>query len=485
MLGRGLRPLAALVILTSIVVVCPALAADPPPSSSEDEGFGTYTPPPLAPATIRPRTYTLEECLAAADRNYPNLWAARARLAFVHGQLDEAKWTPWFQWSAASNFGVSPPINGTAVYSSSTLTARNITGIESLPQPFFTFSVNGTLPLYTFGKIDSARQAAEAQVRVNEWDLEKYRQLVRLDVRRAYFGLQLARDARYVIDDGISRLDKAIQGIRDKLAKGDPNVAETDRLRLEVYKEEITAQALQAPKGEAYALAALRLFTGIQTAFDIPDEPMKRPDHPLVNVAQYLAAARLFRPEINMTRAGVVARKAQLDYARARFLPDFGLGLGADYASMPSAVQQLNAWNADPVNHFGYYFGFGLRWSLDLLPNAARVAQAESQLEETRALERLSMGGAMLEVEKAYADAVEAKGREEAWERAEHKARQWISTVQDHIDLGTWDERSLLEPLRSYGNARIQHLYALQDYNMAMSLLAQASGWDSAAPSGK
>jgi outer membrane protein TolC len=108
--------------------------------------------------------------------------------------------------------------------------------------------------------------------------------------------------------------------------------------------------------------------------------------------------------------------------------------------------------------------------------------QAESQLEETRSLERLALGNAVFEVEKAYADALEAKGREETWDKAEHIAKQWISIVQDHIDLGTWDERQLLEPLRAYGNARVQHLYALMDYNVTMSSLALASGWDSAAP---
>ena len=35
-----------------------------------------------------------------------------------------------------------------------------------------------------------------------------------------------------------------------------------------------------------------------------------------------------------------------------------------------------------------------------------------------------------------------------------------------------------------YGNARVQHLYALMDLNVAMSNLALVSGWDSAAPSG-
>ncbi len=56
--------------------------------------------------------------------------------------------------------------------------------------------------------------------------------------------------------------------------------------------------------------------------------------------------------------------------------------------------------------------------------------------------------------------------------------------MQDHIDLGTWDERGLLEPLRVYGNARGQHLNALMDYNITMAALAQVSGWDAAAPGG-
>jgi hypothetical protein len=79
---------------------------------------------------------------------------------------------------------------------------------------------------------------------------------------------------------------------------------------------------------------------------------------------------------------------------------------------------------------------------------------------------------------------VEAKDREEAWDKAEHLAMQWISIVQDHIDLGTWDESKLLEPLRAYGNARVAHLTALMDLNVTMSNLALVSGWDSAAPGG-
>jgi outer membrane protein TolC len=443
------------------------------------------TPPaePSAPATIRPHAYSLEECLALADRNFPNLWAARARLAFTHAQLEESRWLPWFQWSASSAFGVAPSLLGTVLYPQSTLSARNISGLEDL-QPFFQFGINGTVPIYSFGKIEAGLRAAEANVRSSEWDMEKVRQQTRMDVRRAFYGLGLARDVKDVATEAIDRIDKGIQGIKEKIGKGDPNVGDVDRLRLEAYKQEITAQSLQVPKGEAYALAALRFLTGVDTGFDIVDEPLKRPDRPLVAVAQYLEAARILRPDVNMARAGIAAKGAMVDLARGRLFPDLGLNLGADFVSTPSASQQQNLFASDPFNHFYYYFSLGLRWSLDLLPQAARIKQAESQFEEARSLERLAFGTAMLEVEKAYADAAEAKGREEAWDKAEHLAKEWISIASDHIELGTWDERALLEPLRAYGNARVQHLYALMDYNVTMSALAQVSGWDSAAPTG-
>jgi outer membrane protein TolC len=474
------------VVLGLALTSAPARAVEPGEADggtgASDEGFGEYAPAPVA--TIKPRSFTLAECLALAERNHPGVWAARARLAYVHGQLDEATFAPWFQWSATSNFGLLPPITGSVYFTASTQESRNISAFEGL-RPVLTFDINGLVPLYTFGKITAARNAARANVRVTEWDMEKVRQVTRMDVRRAYFGLLMARDARFVIDDALSRLDKALQGIRDKLAKEDKSVTSIDRLRLETFREEVVARSGEPRRGESFALAALRFMTGIQTAFDVPDEPLKRPNRPLVGVTQYLTSARLFRPEIAMARAGIVARREMLDYTRARFFPDFGLGLGASYAIAPSATPQITAWTGDPFNHFYYYFGFGFRWSLDLLPNAARVSQAEAQLEETRALERLALGGIMVEVENAHASAVEAKVREEAWDRAERKAREWIATVQDMIDLGTRDEGALLEPLRSYGNSRVAHLFALMELNVAMSELARVSGWDASAPTGE
>ena len=451
------------------------------PAPSDAPAANTFGLPANPPATIQVHSYTLEECLLLTERNAPQLWASKAKLANAHGQLDEAKWTPYSSWSASSTFGFLPPIGGTAFYNASPYNLL-YQGFGNGWQPAFSLSIHGTVPLYTFGKIDAIKKAAEGRVRVQEWDLEKTRQQLRMDVRRAFYGLMLTRDLQYIATDVIGKLDKSIRDITKKLERGDNTVEEVDKLRLEFNRDEILARVAEAKKQEAFALAALRFFTGVQSAFDIPDVPLERPDVVVGPVVRYLTAARLFRADVNMARAGVAARRAFLDFRRAEMFPNIGAGLGAAYSVAPSADPQRTAWIGDPFNRFGASFGFGVDWGLDLLPKSARVSQAESDLEEARALERLALGGVGVEVENAYAAVVEAVTREGNWDRAEHRSKKWISSTLDAIDLGTKDERYLIEPLRAFVSARTNHSQALMDLHVTLSELARVTGWDAIAP---
>jgi outer membrane protein TolC len=179
-----------------------------------------------------------------------------------------------------------------------------------------------------------------------------------------------------------------------------------------------------------------------------------------------------------MAQSGLDARSRLVDLARARLLPDVGLSLSSSYAFSPSAERQTNPWVGDNFNHFFYGFAVGFRWSLDFLPQVARIAQARAQLEEVQANLRLALGGVAVEVEHAHAVAVDAKTRLEAFERSERRAKQWVSKVQSGIDLGTEDEKAVVEPLRAYATARINRLQATYDYVVAMSQLVLVTGWE-------
>ncbi len=471
------RPTALWRLSTGLVLAALAAGALVHPAEASPLGDeGAASRPPAK------HKYSLAECLALAERNHPNLWAARARTEAAVAQAEETRYLPYSQFSSTITTGVIPHIGGTPYFGSTPFSQLNTTFTSGL-NPFLRVEINGAIPLYTFGKIDAGNRAAEANVRVQTWDYEKFRNQARADVRRAYFGLSAARDGLYVLNDVSSKLDKAIDDMKKKIESSAPGVDEIDLYRLEGARDELRVRFGDTRKGESQALAGLRFLTGVQTDFDIVDEPLERPDVTIGPLVRYLTAARLYRPEINMARAGLEARSALLDYQRARLFPDVGLGLSASYAVAPSATQQTAAWLGDSFNRFGYGAAIGIRWNLDLLAQGARIRGAEAQLEETQALNRFALGGISVEVESQYAVVLEAKNREETFARTEHRAKGWIKMVQDGIDLGTREERQLLEPLRAYVSARASHVQALLDLHFALSELARVTGRDGAAPS--
>ncbi|HWL84671.1 MAG TPA: TolC family protein [Polyangiaceae bacterium] len=435
-----------------------------------------------APPPSKHRTYTLTECLRLADRNHPSLWAARAKLAGYHAQLDEAHTAPFWQFHADANLSSIPNLTGSGPYSPEKSGSLNTSFSDGF-NPWIRMGVSGGIPLYTFGKIEWIGRAAEGQVRLGQWEVEAARQQTRMDVRKAYYGATVARDVRGAFRELLAELDKVLDSVKAKLDQGTPGVDEADRMRLEIYHDQIVARSSDPDKSETAAMAALRFYTGVQSDFDIPNEPLKRPEVAVAPVVSYLIAARLFRPDVNRARSGLAARRAQLEFVRANLYPNMGVGAGAGWSYAPSAVTQ-NGWVSNPYNGGGASFGIllGVRWTLDILPGQARVDAAAAQVEEVRALNRLALGGVAIEVENAYGTVLEARNREQRYDHAERITKQWLTKVEGEVERGSKDVKDVMDPLRAYFDIRTSHLTALMDYSIALSDLARVTGWDTAAP---
>jgi outer membrane protein TolC len=339
-------------------------------------------------------------------------------------------------------------------------------------------SLTGTIPLWTFGKITSLRRAAEAQIDVGKGEAQKARNAVKMDVRRAYFGVQLAREAKALLGEAEERLKKALDPLKKKVEEGDGD--EIDLLRLQMAQAELEGRSAEARRAEQVALAALRFYTGV-AALEVPAEPLKPPRHELAALDDYQQAALHHRPELKMARAGLVARRAQVELARARLFPDVGVSLFGSYSRAPEITDQLNPFVRDDANFLRYGLALGVRWSLDFLPAQARVRQSEAQLDEMQQTARLATGGVATEVEKAHAEAVEQKKKADAFQRASKLARQWMIRVAQGIDIGTAEERELIDPARQYALHRYSYLAALMDYNLAIANLALVTGDDTIA----
>lgn len=433
-----------------------------------------HQPESNALTRLRQPVYDLKRCLALAELNYPKVHEARARLAQKRAQRWQARTAPFSDFTITSGLALVPSIRGTAVYSpDSDVPISSDMGLA------WQAGIEGVVPLWTFGKITSAWDAADAQVQVGEHEVRKEKNEVRLSVRRAYYGVLLARDALALVEEGLGRVNKYLTRLEQSVAQGEGD--EIQLLKLKMYREELLARLSEATKQAAVGLGGLRFLTGVTSGLDLPNQPLQRLAHRLSPLSRYLSAARVYRPEVNMARAGVLAREAQVSMERARLFPDLGLGLSARIANASNITDQRNPFVRDTGHGRSFGLGLVLRYKLDFLPQSARLAQAQAQLEEQRATERYALGGVGLEVEQAFREAEDALRRLEAFSRATGYARRWLIQVQQGIDVGTFDDEEVVDPAREYALKRFAQMSATLEYNMALARLAQATGWEAIA----
>jgi outer membrane protein TolC len=439
---------------------------------------GDVPNPPAGTAvtTVKSNVYDLPQVLALADRNHPTIAASRARVLQARAQLDEAHFAPFSQWKLTGGIAIAPTLKGNNVFSPNT----DVSLTSSLAMAWKA-GIDGVIPIWTFGKITNLWDAASAGVKVTEAQLEMDRDAVRIDVRKAYFGLQLARDAKALLKDVRSALDGGIANIQKQIAKGTGD--DIELLKLQTYAGDLDAREPEVDRYSAIALAGLRFLTGVRD-LDIPDVPLRPPKHELGHVSLYLSAAQVYRPELAYARHGLAARTAQVHLARSQFFPDFGVAVSLSMSAAPAIADQINPYVVDPGNFFHYGAAVVFQWKLDFAAQWARVRQAEAQLEEVRAQQRYALGGIGVEVETAYAEVVDWKKKVETYARTAKRAKQWLVKVQQGIDVGTTEEKDLAEPARLYALAKFNQLNAMMELDMAMSRLAKATGWDAIAPDG-
>src|SRR5262245_30939257 len=107
-----------------------------------------------ATVALAARGATLRRCLELAERNHPNVWAARARLKGMRAQLDEARSAPFSQFVVSGGLGLAPTVRGTDLYSPNTEVS-----LSSSMGLAWRIGIEGVVPLWTFGKMTNLWRA--------------------------------------------------------------------------------------------------------------------------------------------------------------------------------------------------------------------------------------------------------------------------------------------------------------------------------------
>ncbi len=225
--------------------------------------------------------------------------------------------------------------------------------VEIVPEPeptFFSVSASLSQALVTWGKVQAGVEAAELErdrLRVDATDRD--RQLA-AEVRRAYFGLVLARETASLLRDAEETLD---QITRDRRQGFDTGVrTRQEVLEVEAERAAVRRQRVSAEQGMRSARRGLSFLLGAEVSegTELVSEPRAewtpRPEEDV------LEEVLRFSPEVRELRIGREQASVGLFVAertdRLRY-PDIGLSVSAEVSGgrIPLSFNWRDSWETD------------------------------------------------------------------------------------------------------------------------------------------
>lgn len=335
-------------------------------------------------------------------------------------------------------------------------------------------NVNITQPLFTFGKLTTARALGRVGVSAAQAQLQVSRAELAVNLVRAYYGLKTARAALDTVKDGHAQLVKWIEQIDKELESGKSSYTELDLMRIKVSESQILLNVADGERIVASALAALRYLAQDQQV-DVDDSDLTLEDTEAHDLSYYFEMAVAGRPELKQLSALGESLRLYRRLRIAELLPDIGILVGIGYG-VATSVKDPNHAFMNRFNYLGAGIGLGMRMGLDFGPKTARLQRSVAELRQFEARRREALGGGALEIERVYNDLIEATKRYRAADRAERRARGWLQGIKQNIDVGTADSRDMIDALRTYYEQHVNVLRALNDATVQLAFLRRLSG---------
>lgn len=416
--------------------------------------------------------YDLARCIRAALEKSPDLAAAASELAKARGQLQQAAAGRYGRTSYTQLFGLVNEARGNPVFS-----PNNKNDVFEGLGPFTRIELEIQIPLWTFGKIRAALEAAEQGLESARASGALKRSEIVLGTKQLYYSVLLTRLLSDVLHDMLDTLDKAIRKTQERLDAGSKTVTELDVLKLKIGRAKLAQGALEVDAAKPMALAALgRAIGESDSAFDIADRRLEPVAAQIDPLETYLSQGLDHRPEWQQITSGVAARAAQVKREKAGYYPTFFLSTGVQYAVAGNRDEQENPFAYDEFNFIRPIGVIGLRWDLDFFSQQAKVEQARAELEQLQAEQRAAASGLRLEIQRAYTDVNRQREAIQAAEQGRRAARGWLILGVSNFDLGIGEPEELFKALGAYTEASSDYFRAVHDYNVAVAALSKAVG---------
>src|SRR5712691_9349794 len=432
--------------------------------------------PPRVAAQQRPtpQVLSLEDAVSLAVKNSPQIKEQQFGVLKRQSQRAQADAARFAQLDITVVGGPSPRARGNQISSPDSKTDPAITGMFGLA------TVSLVQPLYTFGKIDSLREAAAHGIAVSQAQVNERATKVAMLVYEAYYGYLLAVSLENLGLEIGDQLNSSLEKIRRQLDAGAPGVDNIDLLKLQTFQGELEKQLNDIREGKALAL------TGLQTLLNLdPTQPIELTDKALepqvrepVSLEQYLTDANQLRPEFTQAREGVKAFEKLVDAAKADYYPVLFFGVFGSAAEATNRDRVRNPFIYDRLKDTAIAPVLGVQWKFNLGITAGKVEEAEAELGKIQQKQALAEQGIPFQVRQAYLEVQQHQANIEATRKGFRSGRQWLVAAVSNFDLGVGAGKDVADAAVAYAKLRAGYFQAVYNYNLGLAKLDHAAGRD-------
>lgn len=399
-------------------------------------------------------SYTVEEAVAAARKGNLEIAMARKQIEAAHGGTVEAR------------AGILP-----SVISSGLLRKRERQEDSRLRDNDYNASVRAVQNLYSGGAVGAQRTIARLTEEKRAYELQALENRVAMEVRIAFYDIQLARAKIQVREQSVGVLEGELKTQRERLAAG--TVGELNVRRAEValaneQPELIDAQTrLQLSYLQLAGLLGIPPAKGAAAPLQTTGEIKYQTRHPDLN--ECLAYADLERPELKARQRDVEIETAQLNLDGSELRPHLEAFTGYE------VYNERDPEVGREFNH-GYVLGLNASWHI-FDGFATRGRQQATRARRDAASEALKAArlSAATDVRSAFLDLEQAERTLQSETRNVKNADESLEAAKGNLGAGLGTQLDVLQAASDVTRTRTTRLSAIYLHNVALARLARAT----------
>lgn len=362
---------------------------------------------------------------------------------------------------------------------------NNITAIESGSNrgltdlgAFVRVEVNALQPLWTWGRLKAATDAAAAGAEARKFLVDDTANAIRTRVLQLVMGIRLATRLLTIGADVQNALKEADARVQKSLKANDGEISPEDRYRIEIFRSQLTQRIADGERAVQVARVGLAATLALEPAqLQLRDDPL--PDTAQIrspDLEAALADAAAMRPDLKALDKGIVAKEADVHASRAELFPQLGLVGQFAYSRAAGRDTITNPYVGDYFNALTIGAALAIRQNLSFWTVITRTNKKDAELETLRKQRAGALRAIRVEVETAVADLNAAITKREASAKAVTAGRSWFRSATLNFGVGVGDGRDLIDAYRGYAEAQYGDAQATFDLLAAQARLEQVTG---------